>query len=315
VGRYLLFKRPPVTGRLFYCLRFVRDGDCEFMHPVLFHLGSLVIPSYGAVAALGVLLALGLAQWTAPKCRLDPRHAWNVMVLAVFAALALSRLVLIAMNLSDLRRHPQWLLAIAMVHHPLLAGIGIAGAAIAVLAYARWQRLSLVVVGDVLAAPACLGLAAEQFGALLAGSDYGREWIQADGRAGIWAVVYNDPLASRWSGAPLGTPVYPVQAYAAVGALMLAILLVLWMPLPRRRGDAAGAALIGLGALLFITELFRDWEGRGALMGGLVDIPQLVGLGVVVLGGVVLWEWRTSSRESQAVDERTVHERPGDVDI
>ena len=123
------------------------------MHPVLFHLGSLVIPSYGAVAALGVLLALGLAQWTAPKCGLDPRHAWNAMVLAVFAALALSRLVLIAMNLSDLRRHPQWLLAIAMVHHPLLAGIGIVGAAVAVLAYVRWQRLPLATVADVLAAP------------------------------------------------------------------------------------------------------------------------------------------------------------------
>jgi phosphatidylglycerol---prolipoprotein diacylglyceryl transferase len=291
-------------------LRFVRDGDCEFMHPVLFHLGSLVIPSYGAVAALGVLLALGLAQWTAPKCGLDPRHAWNAMVLAVFAALALSRLVLIAMNLSDLRRHPQWLLAIAMVHHPLLAGIGIVGAAVAVLAYVRWQRLPLATVADVLAAPVCLGLAAEQLGALLAGSDYGRDWMRPDGHAGIWAIVYNEPLAARWSGTPLGEPLYPVQVFAAGGALMLSVLLILWMPLPRRRGDVAGAALIGLGALLFITELFRDWEGRGALMGGLVDIPQLVGLGLVVLGGMVLGEWGIGSRKSQLM-----HERSQDVDV
>jgi hypothetical protein len=84
----------------------------------------------------------------------------------------------------------------------------------------------------------------------------------------------------------------------------------LWMPLPRRRGDVAGAALIGLGALLFITELFRDWEGRGALMGGLVDIPQLVGLGLVVLGGMVLGEWGIGSRKSQLM-----HERSQDVDV
>jgi phosphatidylglycerol---prolipoprotein diacylglyceryl transferase len=278
------------------------------MHPILFHLGSLVIPSYGAVAALGVLLALGLGQWTAPKCGLDPRHAWNAMVLAVFAALALSRLVLIVMNLSDLRRHPQWLLAIAMVHHPLLAGIGGAGAAIAIFAYIQWQRLSLAIVADALAAPVCLGLAAEQLGALLAGSDYGRDWIQPDGHASAWAVVYTSPLAARWSGAPLGVPLYPVQAYAAAGALMLVILLVLWMPLPRRKGDAAGAALIGLGSLLFVAELFRDWEGRGMLMGGLTDIPQLVGLGLVVLGGLVLGDWRIVSRTSQ-----TMPERPSDV--
>jgi phosphatidylglycerol---prolipoprotein diacylglyceryl transferase len=278
------------------------------MHPVLFHLGSLVIPSYGAVAALGVLLALGFGQWTAPKCGLDPRHAWNAMVLAVFAALALSRLVLIVMNLSDLRRHPQWLLAIAMVHHPLLAGIGVAGAVIAILAYIQWQRLSLAIVADALAAPVCLGLAAEQFGALLAGSDYGRDWIQPDGHASAWAVIYTSPLTARWSGAPLGVPLYPVQAYAAAGALMLVILLILWMPLPRRKGDAAGAALIGLGSLLFIAELFRDWEGRGMLLGGLTDIPQLVGLGLVVLGGLVLGDWRIVSRTSQ-----TMPERPSDV--
>jgi hypothetical protein len=55
---------------------------------------------------------------------LDPRHAWNMLVLAVFSALAISRLLLIVMNLSDLRKHPTWLLAIAMVHHPLLAAVG-----------------------------------------------------------------------------------------------------------------------------------------------------------------------------------------------
>lgn len=31
------------------------------MHPVLFHIGALLIPSYGAVSALGVLLGLLLA--------------------------------------------------------------------------------------------------------------------------------------------------------------------------------------------------------------------------------------------------------------
>ena len=53
-----------------------------------------------------------------------------MIVLAVFAAIAIERLLLIVMNLSDLRHHPQWLLAIAMVHHPLLAGVGIMPAAL-----------------------------------------------------------------------------------------------------------------------------------------------------------------------------------------
>ena len=124
---------------------------------------------------MGVLLALWLAQITARRAGLDPRHAWNLLVLAVFSSLVASRLLLIAMNLSDLRRHPRWLLAVAMVHHPLLAAVGFAGAGIAVAIYIRWARLPLLTVTDALVAPLSVGMALEQAGALLAGSGFGSE--------------------------------------------------------------------------------------------------------------------------------------------
>ena len=274
------------------------------MHPVLFQIGSLLVPSYGACAALGVLLALGLAQLTVRHTGLDPvagsRHAWNMLVLAVFAALATSRLLLVAMNFSDLRLHPQWLLAIAMVHHPLLAAVGIAGGIIAVLWYARWAKLPLRAVADCLAAPIALATAAEQLGTLLEGSGFGREVTSA----GSWAVTYSSPLAARWSGTPLGVPLYPVQVYAAVGALLLAALVYGSLFMLRRSGDAAGVALIGAGVVLFATEIFRDWEGRGALFGNRVNIPQLIGLGLVLLGGLTLLDWRNKSAVGDAITEK-----------
>jgi phosphatidylglycerol:prolipoprotein diacylglycerol transferase len=265
------------------------------MHPVLVHFGPLLVPSYGVCAALGILLMLGLAQWTAARAGLNPRHAWNVLVLGVFSALAVSRLALIVANLSDLRQHPAWLLAIAMVHHPLLAALGAVGALLAAIVYARWARITLAALGDCLAAPVSLGIAAEQLGALLAGSDYGRESF------GGWAVTYTSELAARWSGTPLGVPLYPVQAYAALGALTLAAITLVWLGWPRRPGDVAGVGLVGAGALLAATEMLRDWEGRGVLPGGFVDTPQLVGLGMVVAGGLVLMQWRpTTIREAGA---------------
>jgi prolipoprotein diacylglyceryltransferase len=115
---------------------------------------------------------------------------------------------------SDLRRHPAWLLAVAMVHHPLLAAVGIFAGGVAVLIYIRWARLPSLAVADCLAAPIALGIAAEQVGALLAGSDFGRESAAA---SELGAVTYSSALAARWSGTPLGVAaVYPVQAYAAL---------------------------------------------------------------------------------------------------
>ena len=277
---------------LFWPLSILNFSSLSFVHPVLFQIGPLLVPSYGACAALGVLLALALAQLTAVRTGLNPRHAWNMLVLAVFASLAVSRLVLIAMNLSDLRRHPRWLLAVAMVHHPLLAAVGIVSAAAAVLAYIRWIRLPLAAVADCLAAPVSLAMAAEQVGALLAGSDFGRD---SPSTSFPGAVTYSSALVGRWSGTPLGAPLYPVQAYAALGALLLAAIVFIWLFLPRRKGDVAGVWLAGAGVLLFVTEIFRDWEGRGVVFGGLVDIPQLVGLGMVLLGGAVLLDWRRRS--------------------
>ena len=99
------------------------------MHPVLFHIGSVVIPSYGAVTALGVLLALALAQRTARIAGVNPGKMWNLCILSLFAALAAARLLLVVANWSALRLHPAWVLGLAMVHHPLLAAVGaLAGA-------------------------------------------------------------------------------------------------------------------------------------------------------------------------------------------
>src|SRR5206468_462387 len=146
--------------------------------------------------------------------------------------------LLLAMNWRDVVRHPLWMLGLATIHHPLLAAAGAALGALAALAYARWQRLPLASTADALAAPLALGMAFEQFGALLAGSGFGRDAYVR------WAVTYQSILAARWSGTPLGVPLHPVQAYAALAFVTLAVLLLVLMPMRRQPGDIAGVALM-----------------------------------------------------------------------
>jgi phosphatidylglycerol:prolipoprotein diacylglycerol transferase len=270
------------------------------VYPVLFHIGSILIPAYGASTAMGVLLALFLAQRTARVAGLDAGKMWNLCVLAVFAALAASRLLLVALNWTDLRLHPSWMLGLAMIHHPLLTGFAALAASLAAILYGRWQRLPLWTTADVLAAPLALGLAFEQLGALLAGSGYGTE---AKGTAAHWAVTYTNPLAALWSGAPLGIPLHPVQAYAAVAFLALSIFLLAWLPHRRRSCDLAGLFLLGAGVAVFATEFWRDPEGRGALLGGAINGPQAAAVALVVVGGLVLLE-----RKGPAANYETAHD-------
>ena len=264
------------------------------MHPVLFHFGAILIPAYGAVTALGVLLALGLALRTARMAGVDANAVWNLCIVALFAALAGSRLLLVALNWTELRLHPAWMLNLAMIHHPLLAAAGAAFGLVAAAISARWQRLPLRKSADALAAPLALGLAFEQAGALLAGSGYGTETSVR------WAVTYSNPLAARWSGAPLGVPLHPVQAYAAVAFLTLAVGLLVWLPARRQQGDVAGLGLAGAGVAVYLTELWRDPAGRGSLLNGALDGPQVAAILLVLAGAVMLWERKSPGVRSEA---------------
>lgn len=265
------------------------------VHPVLFHIGSLVIPSYGAITAVGVLLALMLALRTARMLHVDTNRVWNLCVITLFAAFVGSRLLLVIANWTVLRRHPAWMLSLAMIHHPLLSAVGASIAVVIVVIYTRTHKLVLRTTADVLAAPAALGLAFEQIGALMAGSGYGT------GTHLPWAVVYTDPLAARWSDAPLGIPVHPVQAYAALCFFAIAIGTVLWLPHRRQNGDLAGIFFMATGATTFITEFWRDPLGRGALFNGILKGPQVGGIVLVLAGMLLLLEHRSDRLEESAL--------------
>lgn len=261
------------------------------VHPVLFHIGAFFIPSYGVMTAAGVLLALFLAQRTARAVGVDSGHVWNLCVISLFAALAGERLLLVVVNWGVLRIHPSWMLGLAMVHHPLLAGAGtLAGAGCAAW-YVRWQKLPLASTSDALAAPLLLGLACEQTGALLAGSGYG-----TDAAANLpWAVTYTSPLTARWSGTPLGIPLHPVQGYAALAFLTLAIAFIVLLPVRRRAGDVAGLCLMGIGVVIYITERWRDPEGRGLIFHGALDGPQMAAIFLLLAGAFVLLDRKMPS--------------------
>ena len=246
------------------------------------------------MSALGVLLGLFLAQRTAQIVGLNAGRMWNLCVVGLFSALLTQRLLLVLLNFTVLRLHPQWLLALSMIHHPLLTGAGALIGAAAAAMYARRNQIQLSTMADAVAAPLSLGLAFEQIGALFAGSSFGTDATVP------WAVTYTDPLVARWSGTPLGVPLHPVQAYAAVAFLVLSLLLLVLLPVRKQQGDVAGIWFLGTGVAVFITEFWRDTEGRGTLLHGALDGPQAAAILLVLAGALVLRERKGAGVENEA---------------
>jgi phosphatidylglycerol---prolipoprotein diacylglyceryl transferase len=103
-----------------------------------------------------------------------------------------------------------------------------------------------------------------------------------------------------------------VQVYAAAAFLAIAVLLFVWLPLERQRGDAAGLCLMGSGVAIYVTEIWRDQEGRGAVLHGLLDWPQIAAIAMVLAGAVVLREHKSAAHnEDVQQDERLSTERQG----
>ena len=82
------------------------------MHPYLLHSGHLLLPTFGVLAALGLMAALTLSLRTAPTVGLDPDKLWNAGLFTLLSAFALSRLLLIVTNLHNFIAYPVLLLMV-----------------------------------------------------------------------------------------------------------------------------------------------------------------------------------------------------------
>ena len=204
------------------------------MHPVLFHLGHLVFPTFGLLAALGLAAAMFLLLRTAPLCALPPDSLWNAALFSILAAFLLSRLLLVATDLPSFRAAP-----ILLLMQPSLTAGGLALTAVAAAIYLRGHRLPLLPALDSVAAPATLLWAALALGHLAEGSDPGLP----------------TPHGLRTSLA--GYREQPVALYAALVALALTLLLLLRTRRPHRPGRLAALALVLTGLAQFFLDFLR----------------------------------------------------------
>ncbi len=234
------------------------------MFPILFHFGYLTLPTFGVLAALGLVLALMLSERTARLAGVDAATLWHAGVFAVIAAFVLSRVVLAATYWKTFKAFPVLLLTV-----PSLTATGLLLTAIATVLWLRFKQVPPLRALDAWAPCGALVWACLALGHFAEGSDPGMPTILP------WGIVPMRGEAVR---------LHPVALYVAVVALLLQVGAI---ELLRRRpaaGITAGATIACAGVAQFLISFVRApgiaWNG--------MDVLQWVALGMVLTGFALL---------------------------
>lgn len=138
------------------------------MHPNLFHLGHIALPTFGVLAAVGLMAALSLSLRTAVTAGLSAERVWNAGLFVLLSAFVLSRLLLVVMYLHSFLTYPILLLTV-----PSLTSLGLLLTAVVTVIYLRVRRLPLLSTLDAWSPCATLIWAFLALGHFAEGSDPG----------------------------------------------------------------------------------------------------------------------------------------------
>lgn len=205
------------------------------MHPHLLTLGPVTIPTFGAVAALGLVLATLLAARGARVVHISEDAVWNLCLFIAGSTLVLSRLLIVAQVPKAFLHYPLYILTL-----PTVTKYGLLAAVASALLYILFKRLPLLRTADALAPAILLLQATLHLGSLFAGDDLGSPTLL---RIGQWV--------------PGDRGYHPVALYSAVLTLLAFGACYLFLQQGHPRGETFGLGLL-LGALIrFFIDQFR----------------------------------------------------------
>lgn len=202
---------------------------------------------------------------------LNPERIWNAGLFTVLSAFVLSRLLLVATNLHSFLSYPVLLLMV-----PSLTATGVLLTMAVSLLYLRLQRLPVLSTLDAWAPCAMLVWAFLSLGHLAEGSDAG--------------LPTRLPWGMRIPGDP--SPLHPVALYAALAAVVLAIVLLRHLRRRERPGDTFALALVSAGVVQFLLTFFRQPVPYEVPLGHLLDPIQWISLGMIVAAGFIFLQPR-----------------------
>lgn len=250
------------------------------MHPHLIEIGRFSIPTYGILAAAGLIAGLWLNVRLAVRAGIEEDRAWNLGVIAIFSAVLGAKLLLIINEPAYL--DPKNLFSVNMLQAGGVWYGGFIAGGLGAILYMWKHKLPVLTTWDAFVPGIALGHAFGRLGCFAAGCCYGKPFD------GPWAVTFTSPLANATSGTPLDIPLHPTQLYEFAVEFFI-FLLLLWMWKRRSfAGQLVGTYLFLYGIARYFLEFYRNDPERGSMFGGFMTVTQFVSILLVILGGI-LW--------------------------
>jgi phosphatidylglycerol:prolipoprotein diacylglycerol transferase len=237
------------------------------VHPYLIHSVHFLLPTFGVLAAVGLMAALTLNLRTAALAGLSPDKLWNAGLVILLSAFVLSRLLLILANPFRFFIYPLLVLTL-----PSLNATGILLTLVAATIYLRIQRLPLLPTFDAWSPCATLVWFFLALGHFAEGTD-----------AGLPTTL---PWGLRIP--PDTTRLHPVALYAALAAAVLTAILLRQLGHRQHPGDTFALALAATGTTQFLLSFFRQPYPYLEPNPKLLDPIQWIALGMIFVAGLVL---------------------------
>jgi phosphatidylglycerol---prolipoprotein diacylglyceryl transferase len=241
------------------------------VHPILFHLGSFPVHSYGVMIAVAFVFGLWTATRRARRENISAEAIADVTLWIMVGVIVGARTVYVATYWNDEFAGRPLTEIFAIWHGGLVFYGGLIGAIIAGAAYLRWKKLPLWKIADALAPSIALGSVFGRIGCLLNGCCYGRACDLP------WAISFppDNPL-----GAPT-TPVHPTEVYDSLLNFGLYLFLAWLFRRKKFDGQVFATYLIGYAIIRSFVEYFRgDYNAAhhhfGLTPGQLVSVPIFI---------------------------------------
>lgn len=266
------------------------------MFPILFHIGSFVVHTYGVVLMLAFLVALGRAYRVAQRQNdpaLRPDDVLDAGIWMIVCGVFGARLMFVVIGWNQYRHSPDFPGNLFKVWEGGLSFHGgLFGGIAAAVVYCLIKRISILKIADLFAPSVMVAYAIGRIGCLLNGCCYGGPTEMP------WGIRFQN------ENAPLGVltpPSHPTELYASLLSFVFFAGLV-WLERHRTYfGQIACWYLIGASVERFLMEIWRAGTTSDVVALGLTDVQWLcLAMATVALTGMAILRHKYPIRSAAA---------------